>query len=254
MGMEIGMNTGIVGTVAASIGSTKAEKPVWNPNKVYNCLEDQTAGFAQYRAKAAAYYKSNSSGKISVDDLKKEISSLFPEYTMTSSEPRLTKGKNYLYIDESQIRKMAEDPDYRAKVYGWMDGELQGMKGITSKYSDGKNVTWHLTGTVFSLSGKNKKNAEGIPYQGSCTGDLPPSSMNSHPVVRSQSFLTDYNKPIKNTRKKAKSAVTVLEEKRIKELERKQKEKRLAEKREQEEEFEERLEQKRFENRFDVRT
>ena len=253
MGMGIGMNTGLVGAMASSTGGTKTEKPAWNPNKVYNCLEDQVSGFAQYRAKATAYYKSNSSGKISVDDLKKEISSLFPEYTMTSSEPRLTKGKNYLYIDESQMRKMAEDPDYRAKVYGWMDGELQGMKGITSKYSDGKNVTWHLTGTVFSLSGKNKKNSEGIPYQGSCTGDLPPASTDSHPVVRNQSFLTGYNKPSKNTRKKAKSAVTVLEEKRFKALKKKQKEKRLAERREQEKEFEERLEQKRLENRFDVR-
>ena len=253
MSMEIGMNTHQVGVVAASTGKTKAEKPVWNPNKVYNCLEDQTAGFAQYRAKAEAYFKANSSGKISVDDLKKEISSIFPEYTMTSSEPRLTKGKNYLYIDDSQMRKMAEDPNYRAKVYGWMDGELQGMKGITSKYSDGKNVTWHLTGTVFSLSGKNKKNAEGIPYQGSCTGDLPPASTDSHPVVRNQSFLTDYNKPSKNNQKKTKSVTTLLEEKQLKAHEKKQKERRLAEKRKREEEFEGRLEEKRLERRFDAR-
>lgn len=196
-------------------------KPTWNPNKVYKYLEDMNQGFQNYKKQAVSYYRSlisqqEGDGIISVEELKKEIKEWFPEYTLTDSEPsKVVTGKFYLYIDQSQLKKMASDPEYRAKVYGLMDSELQGKKGYTLQYSDGKNVTSHLTGSIFSLCEGNRKyaGADGIPYRGSCTSDHPFSSSASHAQVRSMSFLYDHIDPAKSAALDRKAAAVKAAEK-----------------------------------------
>lgn len=203
---------------------TSSEKPTWNPNRVYKYLEDMNEGFQSYKRQAVSYYSSQISkqegdGTMSVDELKQEIKEWFPEYTLTDSEPsQVVAGKFYLYIDDKQLQKMASDPSYRAQVYGLMDSELQGKKGYTLQYSDGRKVTSHLTGSIFSLSEKNRKyaGADGIPYRGSCTSDHPFSSSNSHPQVRSMSFLYDNIDPAKSAAKSRKAAATKAAEKALK--------------------------------------
>lgn len=203
---------------------TSSGKPTWNPNKVYKYLEDMNEGFQSYKKQAVSYYASQISkeqgdGTMSVDELKKQIKEWFPEYRLTDSEPsQVVAGKFYLYIDDKQLQKMASDPSYRAKVYGLMDSELQGKKGYTLQYSDGRKVTSHLTGSIFSLSEKNRKyaGADGIPYRGSCTSDHPFSSSNSHPQVRSMSFLYDNIDPAKSAAKSRKAAATKAAEKALK--------------------------------------
>ena len=200
---------------------TSSAKPTWNPGKVYKYLEDMNQGFQNYKKQAVSYYRSMISGQegdgtMSVDDLKKEIKEWFPEYTLTVSEPsKVVTGKFYLYIDQSQLQKMASDPEYRAKVYGLMDSELQGKKGYTLQYSDGRNVTSHLTGSIFSLCESNRKfaGADGIPYRGSCTSDHPFSSSNSHAQVRSMSFLYDHIDPAKSAALDRKAAAVKAAEK-----------------------------------------
>ena len=105
---------------------------------------------------------------------------------------------------------MASDADYRAKVYGLMDSELQGIKGYTLQYSDGRNVTAHITGSIFSLAEKNNKYAgpDGIPYLGSCNSDHSISTSDSHPQVRSMSYLYDNLDPAKSAAKARKAAAT----------------------------------------------
>lgn len=210
------------GSLAAQGGKqTSSAKPTWNPNKVYKYLEDMNQGFQNYKKQAVSYYRSMISqqegdGTMSVEDLKKEIQEWFPEYTLTDSEPsKVVTGKFYLYIDQSQLKKMASDPEYRAKVYGLMDSELQGKKGYTLQYSDGRNVTSHLTGSIFSLCEANRKfaGADGIPYRGSCTSDHPFSSSNSHAQVRSMSFLYDHIDPARSAAKDRKAAAVKAAEK-----------------------------------------
>lgn len=218
---------------------TLAAKPTWNPNKVYKYLEDMNQGFQNYKKQAVSYYRSMISGQegdgtMSIEDLKKEIKEWFPEYTLTDSEPsKVVTGKFYLYIDQSQLQKMASDPEYRAKVYGLMDSELQGKKGYTLQYSDGRNVTSHLTGSIFSLCESNRKfaGADGIPYRGSCTSDHPFSSSNSHAQVRSMSFLYDHIDPAKSAALDRKAAAVKASEKAAKKrTEQKQAAKKAAEK------------------------
>ena len=210
------------GTTAAQGGNrTTPAKPTWNPNKVYKYLEDMNQGFQNYKKQAVSYYSSlisqqEGDGTMSVDELKKQIEEWFPEYTLTDSEPsKVVPGKFYLYIDKSQLQKMASDPAYRAKVYGLMDSELQGKNGYTLQYSDGRNVTSHLTGSIFSLCEANRKyaGADGIPYRGSCMSDHPFSSSKSHAQVRSMSFLYDNIDPAKSAAKDRKAAAVKAAEK-----------------------------------------
>lgn len=208
MSMSVNANYASSSTMGVSRNNSTAQKPVWNPNKVYTYLEDMDKGFKDYRAQATSYYKSQVSAdgnrSMSVDELKAQIEEWFPEYTLTDTEPgKVVQGKFYLYIDKSNLEKMASDADYRARVYGLMDTELQGKKGYTLQYSDGRNVTAHLTGSIFSLSDKNKKYdcGDGIPYLGSCTSDQSVSSSASHPQVRSMSYLYDNIDPAKSAAK-----------------------------------------------------
>lgn len=222
----------------AAVNTSKSkgvQKPTWNPNKVYKYLEDMNQGFQDYKQQAVSYYSSMISrqegdGSLTEEELKKEIQELFPDYTLTSSEPRdVTPGKFYLYIDNSQLKKMASDAGYRAKVYGLMDSELQGKNGYTLQYSDGRNVTSHLTGSVFSLAESNRQYAgpDGIPYRGSCTSDHGFSTSASHPQVRSMSFLYNHADPGKTSGAGRTSNTAGITAKRLKEkLEKKREEKR----------------------------
>lgn len=206
-------------------------KPVWSGKHAYKYLEDMNDAAIAYGNKATKYYttKTMEDGAMSVDDLKKQIKEMFSDYTLTDHEPRdVVNGKHYLYIDDSQLKKMAEDPAYRGKVYGLMDREMEVGKEYTLTYSDGRNVTSHITGSVFSLCEKNKKyaGADGIPYLGSCMSDHPWSSSESHAQVKSQSFLYDNLDPAKSAKKNRTNAAKALAEKQAK----KKAEKKLAEK------------------------
>lgn len=250
-----------VSYTSETTGTEKTEhlpkKPEWNPNHVYRYLEDMSQGFQSYRKEAVAYYREmiarqEGDGTLTMEELKKQIQEYFPEYTLTKSEPSEVKnGVFYLYIDEKNLQRLMSDPDYRAKVFGLMDSELQGKKGYTLQYSDGRNVTSHLTGSIFSLAEKNKKyaGADGIPYLGSCTSDHPFSSSDSHPQVRSMSYLYDNIDPAKSAAKDRQGNVSDITAKRIakakkKRLEEKKRKERLEEKKEQQERIEKRRDEK----------
>ncbi|MDO5156779.1 MAG: hypothetical protein Q4D51_12520 [Eubacteriales bacterium] len=206
-------------------------KPTWNGAKAYKYLEDANDSAIAYGKKVTSYYTSKTmeDGAMSVEDLKKQITEMFSDYTLTNREPKdVVKGKHYLYIDDSQLKKMAEDPAYRGKVYGLMDREMETGKAYTLTYSDGRNVTSHIIGSIFSLSEKNRKYAgeDGIPYLGSGMSDTPWSSSDSHPQVRNQSFLYDNLDPATSARKNRTKATKSMTDK----LAKKRAEKKQAEK------------------------
>lgn len=233
------------------------QKPTWNPNHVYRYLEDMNEGFQTYKKEAVSYYEAiiareGGDGSLTIEELKAQIAEYFPEYTLTDKEPSDVKdGVNYLYIDEKNLQKLASDKDYRAKVYGLMDCELQGSKGYTLQYSDGRNVTAHITGSIFSLAEKNRKyaGADGIPYLGSCKSDHCFSSSDSHPQVRNMSYLYDNLDPAKSAARDRKAnAATVtaerLAKKRKKKSEAKKKQERLEEKKQKQELLEKQRQEK----------
>ena len=259
MNMSIAVNTNYTSAaINVSKKSTKPQKPVWNPNKVYKYLEDMNKGFQDYKAQAVAYYRAeiaeSGNSTMTTEELKKQINELFPEYTLTNTEPRnFTQGKYYLYIDASNLEKMAKDADYRAMVYGLMDSELQGSKGYTLQYSDGRNVTAHLTGSIFSLSDANKKYdcGDGIPYRGSCTSDQSFSTTDSHPQVRNMSFLYDNLDPAKSAARARRTLASQNAARLAKKQEKKRLEEKSAEKAAEKKLEEARIEKKQIEKKLD---
>lgn len=222
------------GTMAAE-RTNKANgtaKPTWDGYKAYTYLEDFNDAAIAYGKQAAKYYSgiTEQDGQMTVEELKQQIGEMFSQYTFTNSDSmKMTAGKHYLYIDDSQLKKMASDPAYRAKVYGLMDREYTCGQTYTLKYSDGKNVTQHITGSVFTLSEKNRKyaGADGVPYLGGCMTDHPWSSSESHCQVKNMSFIYDNIDPAKSAAKERKTAAVQKEtEKRLQKI----KEKKKAEK------------------------
>ncbi|MCR5250081.1 MAG: hypothetical protein K6E50_05690 [Lachnospiraceae bacterium] len=208
--------------IRASYEKQTAQKavphPEWDPKKVYNYLEDMAEGFQSYKRQAVKFYQSDFAIKgldqeISVEELKSMIKEYFPQYKLTDREPKEpVTGTYYLYIDQTNMNKLASDPNYRAKVFGLMDSELQGSKGYTLKYTSGKNVTNHIAGSIFSLAEANRSidgvgqmpGSEGIPYRGSACAAVS-CSKEGVAQVRSQAFIEQVMHPGKNiaTRKAA---------------------------------------------------
>ncbi len=257
------------GICAAGNKKNSASKPTWNGKRAFTYLEDMNQAGLDYGAKATKYYSSKTAadGEMTVEELKKQIGELFSEYTLTDHEPQnVVTGKHYLYIDNSQLQKMAKDAAYRGKVYGLMDREMETGKEYTLTYSDGRNKTSHVTGSIFSLCEKNRKYAcaDGIPYLGSCNTDAGWSTSDSHIQVRNMNFLYDNLDPAKSARKSrtmaAKNRAEELAKKRIErrktekeEAQRKEKireEERLDEERLEEKELKERMEEERTAGSF----
>lgn len=134
-----------------------------DPNKKYQSDTEFANDLFALEKKLQVQYSNMTSdyNLTTVEDLKKEISSLFPEYTFTTSKPKdVTRGKNLLYIDETNLNKMLKDPSYKSQVYALMGRELAGNNGFHVYGS-----AWKLTGTTFTLSEGNSREG-GIPYEG----------------------------------------------------------------------------------------
>ena len=227
------------------------EKPVWNGRQVFRYVEDMSSAGIAYGEKAKKYYVSQTmqDGELTVDELKKQIQDWFPDYTLTNRKPRdVVNGKHYLYIDDSQLKKMAADAEYRGRVYGLMDREMETGREFTLQYSDGRNITEHITGSVFSLCEENRKYdcGDGIPYLGSGMSDHPFSSTNSRPQFRSMSFVYDNLDPAKSAAKSratlaAKKSAEKVKEKTREKAKEKVKAKKLAAKKAAEKKETERL-------------
>ena len=206
--IQSGYSIQISASYTKTVKTADVPRPVWDSKKVYNYLEDMGEGFKEYKQKATNYYRSDfakncTDTPISVDELKDQIKKYMPEYTFTNREPKdPVKGKYYLYIDDSQLNKMASDPAYRARVFGLMDSELQGKNGYTLKYTSGKNVTNSIAGSIFSLAEANRSidgvgqmpGSDGIPYHGSACASIS-CSTEGVARVRSQSYIDQIMHP-----------------------------------------------------------
>lgn len=139
----------------------------FDSNKKYQSLDTMTNDLLLMEKKWQVQYgEIVSNSKVStIDELKEEISALFPEYQFVTRKPdEVMDGQNLLYIDNINLNKMLNDSSYRAKIYALMKRELACTKGYHLY-----NSAWRLTGTVFTLSEDNPKEL-GIPYAGQCRG------------------------------------------------------------------------------------
>ncbi len=147
--------------------SKNIELETFDSNKRYQSLSAMTNDLLLMEKKWQVQYSEmiSNSNVSTIDELKKEINTLFPEYKLVTRKPDgVMDGENLLYIDTTNLNKMLNDSSYRAKIYALMERELACTKG----YHFGGSA-WKLTGTVFTLSEDNPKEL-GIPYAGQCKG------------------------------------------------------------------------------------
>lgn len=179
-------STGVSKKGDSASGTNKSKKDAnlekFDSNKRYHSLSEFANDLFALEKKWRAQYKElTADSEINtIEELKKQIEELFPEYKLVSSRPKdVVKGKNLLYIDDRNLQKMLNDPSYRTDVYALMRRELAAAPGW--RIGDDK---WRLTGSVFTLSDDNP-NVGGIPYLGMCT---------SMKVNSSNSFSAKNNK------------------------------------------------------------
>lgn len=163
--MPIGVDPLMQGYQYSINQQTRGTKDKTTSSSNVNSEEYANSLFAKEREYRVQYSKTVADSNVeSVDDLKKEINKLFPEFTFCNSNPSdVVKGENLLYIDDANMQKMIDDPSYRAEVYALMKRELAGNNGFSVF-----GHTYKTTGFVFSLCNENS-NIGGIPYSGMST-------------------------------------------------------------------------------------
>lgn len=155
------------------IYSRKDLMSVWNSDRVYGSYDEMTDAIKSYYKVLEGMYEASMSfmpeeGKLTTEQLKADIKASFPQYTQVPVEPgRVIKGKHLLYIDDENMKHMADDIGYRAKVYGLMKSELSCTKGFAYMNSQNKIVRGKMTGSLFKISEKFPY-IEGTPYEGLC--------------------------------------------------------------------------------------
>ena len=140
----------------------------------FNSLDALEAYLVDVGKKATEKYRAefqkDGDREMTVDDLKDTLKKRFPGYTRTDTEPKEpVKGKNLLYIDDTNLKKMATDADYRARVMGLMEREYAGTAPTQLGTADG-TFRSNTIGSVFSLSESNASEG-GIPYAGMSTSE-----------------------------------------------------------------------------------
>lgn len=156
-------------------------------------------------------------GKISVDELKETIKKEFPVYKMVSREPAdVVDGQNLLYIDKNNLQKMANNPGYRAKVFGLMRREGDSSIGTTNVRLNGKLHSFSTNGSVFSLSDKNES-VGGIPYKGSAKSiSMSSSTMstsNSRSIGKDEDWYEKLLERVKERREEKEARLEEIQEK-----------------------------------------
>ncbi len=161
-------------SISASISYTsswKASKKEYqlthyDPNRKFQSFSeanDYGVALGNTYAKEYSEICSNCEFRVNnIEDLKKEINALFPQYTMVSSKPSdaMAKGRILLYIDQANLQKMVSNPNYKTRVYGLMQRETLGFQGSTYM-----NIPFVSTGLAFTLCNENTS-YDGIPYRG----------------------------------------------------------------------------------------
>lgn len=165
-----------ISSVSTSAAASLANKSTTSPLTplTFDSLDAMETHLFDVEKKAVAKYRSefekDDNKAISVDELKEMLKTRFPGYTLTNTEPTdPVKGKNLLYIDDTNMKKLANDADYRAKVMGLMEREYAGTAPMTFNL-DNTRFRSNTTGSVFSLSEKNPS-VDGIPYLGMAMGE-----------------------------------------------------------------------------------
>ncbi len=165
---------------------------------------------------AAEYAASKDGGAWSTDQVLNSLKSEFPTYDIVSSDPKnVVRGRNLLYIDSTNLSKMAKDPNYRARVMGLIKRESEGMSGARFNQGD-QTFTFRPTGPTFSLSETNPT-VDGIPYLGSAESEGFSTTTTSSGGASDPIFASGETSPRRTLKKLLEEAIAKRQAKRAEE-------------------------------------
>ncbi|CAD7289474.1 DUF6033 family protein [Campylobacter suis] len=168
----------------------------------------------------------SSSGQISIDELKSQLKTEFSYIDFVDYDTKKPPlGRSQVYIDRENLKKMANDENYRAKIFGLIkrETESEANQGAGYKFMDSSRGVAHVTSRV--LMSISKDNDGEPPYVGYAAGSF------SFEGSSSSSF-----NPKRDTFKQIQ-----------KRIEEKKEQQRLEEKRAEAKRIEQKLEQKHIE-------
>lgn len=160
-------------SVMNSFFNQNSDIPVYDKTKTYSSISQFEDSLIQYgkeqtKAYSEKFKAQENKGNTSVEELKNQLKKEFSIYKLVSSEPRnVVDGQHLLYIDESNLEKMASDSEYKAKIFGLLRRESASL-GSSKINMGGDVVNFTMLGSIFSLSDSNES-VDGIPYKGSAT-------------------------------------------------------------------------------------
>lgn len=184
--------------------------PAFDSGRVWGSLGAFGNGLMSYQKEWEGEYENRFSGlendgKLSVDEMKEQLQSEFAQYGVrfVNSNPRdVTDGQHKVYIDDANMEKMANNPEYRGKVMALMQRELANTQQGFSYQRNGQAVDFQMTGSVISISQENS-GVGGIPYAGMGRG--------ASTVSQSRSSVGTASNSASGT-KKGKSMLEIIKE------------------------------------------
>ncbi len=153
--------------------------PTWDSGRVWGSLGDMDRAFRSYSQEWNSYYSesfatagASGDGILTRDELDDLLQSEFGGMGVTfidrkPGEPRA--GRHDVYIDDANRQKMADDPEYRAKMMAVIQMEMAGTTGYAFNSGNGV-VTNRLSGTVLSMA-EGDPLYEGVPHSGGAVSD-----------------------------------------------------------------------------------
>lgn len=130
-------------------------------NRLYDSLSEYTKLTQNKKNKFVTTYaekfeSQSNKGKLSVEELKKDLEKEFTNLTFLSFEPeRLVNNKHYCYIDKDNLKKMSKNPQYRAEVYALLQREDETISNGYKYKSNSQVVKSEVNSSIITLSSEN---------------------------------------------------------------------------------------------------
>lgn len=179
-GINTNFNVALQTSTQKSTSNGEDARPTFAHGNTWGSLGEMDNAWRQYTKDWANYYSNSFSGsgaegdgKITMDELnallEAEFSGMGVKFTdgaVDTNNPK--QGTFEVYIDQQNRQKMANDPEYRAKVMGVIQSEMAGSNGYSVQMPSG-TVNDRTTGLSMNIAGSTAT-YEGVPHSAGGTG------------------------------------------------------------------------------------
>lgn len=175
MGMGLGginANFNVAMQTSAAKGG-QSGTPTFAHGHTWSSIGEMSKAFSNYGQEWRSVYSGNfagsgsaGDGKLSMEELDEllqaEFGKMGVQFVDSVDIENPKEGRYEVYIDQTNRRKMAEDPEYRAQVFSVIQIEMAGAGGYSVQVAGGTNND-RTTGLSMSIAAGNPL-YEGVPH------------------------------------------------------------------------------------------